>query len=115
MVFVLTLFLSVLLLCLIEKILVLLQSLLQTIIDLLSLSIKLLIILIEFKSLSVRKFMTFLAKSKPIDNGRLVDTSENNVTNLFHCEHSGLFEALRVKVLLVVGIQTFKFRENWYV
>ena len=93
MVFIHQLLLGVGDLCRFEESLVLEQSLLQTIIYLLSLVIKLLVDCFEVQGLSVRMLMTFFAKIKPFDYGGLVDTGEYYVTNLFHCEHSGLFEA----------------------
>ena len=97
-----------------KKSLVLQQSLLQTIVDLLSLLIKSLVVHVEIHGLSVRMLMTFFAEIKPFNYGGLVYTSEYYVTNLLHCEHSGLFEAHRVEVLLVRHISTFKFRELWH-
>ena len=97
-----------------EESLVFEQSLLQTIVYLLSLWIKSLVDCFEFQGLSVRILMSFFAKIKPFNYGGLVDTGEYYVTNLLHCEHSRLFKAHWVEVLLVRHISTFKFRELWY-
>ena len=114
MVFIHQLLLGVGDLCRFEESLVFEQSLLQTIVYLLSLRIKSLVDCFEFQGLSVRILMSFFAKIKPFYYGGLVDAGEYYVTNLLHCEHSGLFEAHRVEVLLVRHISTFKFRELWY-